>query len=1082
MSFKVIAGRAGSGKSAIIYNRINDLVKNNIPAVLLVPEQFTLQAERELIASGNSKGLLTVNVMSISRLAKDIFATVENPINKIIDERGKAAAIITVAGEIKDELKIFQKAVSFTGFASEAATLISDFKKHDIKPNDLILASKSTSGTSADKIYDIGKIYDAFHSFLKKKDYIDSDDKINLLAELLPHAKKYQSTHFFMDGFDTLTAQDLKIAKSLHMLSGELTVTINYAKGESEELFFSGERALNGLQKIAQDLKTNLKLEYATNPHVRKHPSILHLEKNLFKTNPETFSGECSINISEAATAQEEAEHIACSILNLVKDEENLSFSDISILCCSELNTYAPLFERMFSRYEIPCFAHRRKSISEHPAVSYILSALSAKIYTTPKSDITAMLKSGYLNISFKDAMLFEDYILDNAIDSYLFTRPLRRGAKKYDLKKINSIRETLINPLNVLSLKHQSAKEHLKSIYHLIDNAKIKKSLIKQRDELLEAGALQHAALTSQVYNSIISVLEQLNVLFEEKEMTLEQILIAMEESFVATQLGTLPASSNEVLIGELGRTKLAETKHLFVVGANEQNLPPLGAQNSILSDWDVDALSQLGVDFMKSTDAKHMDADYAVYQAFSLPSRALHISYAKSSENSSMLPSQIVKNIEEIYDIEPQPAKIDYKSSKAAALTIAARAFGALGDGRMTPPDWKQAVSSLLSSESAKEELQKMSMFLSSNEKAYDMTPKKDGVIISSVSQIEQYAGCPFSYMIKYALSPADDPDSEITPAGEGAFLHEAMERLGIKLSEIDAKNMTEAQIEEIMENEAQIIAQNFDNQRLSRDAKGGYQASSLIKKAKHGAIVYSNHLKSSKFKPIGQEVEFGEGKDLGPIEVTLESGTKVHIGGKVDRLDQYEDYARIVDYKSSVKKIDYSRIESGRQLQLLIYMNAYLEKNKDLKASGVFYFPLRKNYIDEDKNEKRNDKMQGLFIENDVNIEALDKNITELGASSLINAKIKKNGDFDKNSDNISEKGFEKLMLYAKDKASEMLDKMDSGQAPVIPAKSTTGTQCQYCDYSSICKKDVNMHEEHVEMNKDAAKKLILGDDDG
>ncbi len=1082
MPVRVIAGRAGSGKSAVIYNEINKLAKDGKSAVLLVPEQFTLQAENELIQSGNTKGFMTVNVMSISRLAKDIFSTVENPINKIIDERGKAAAIITVAGEIKDDLRIFQKASSYSGFASEAASLISDFKKHDIQPEELISASQSSSGTSADKIHDIGKIYDAFNRFLKDKYYIDSDDRTNILAEVLLRAAKYKNTHFFMDGYDTFTAQDLKIAKSLLQLSGNLTVTINYAKEEQEELFYSGKRSLDGLYKIAKETNETLELVFAHSPHVKKHPSIVHLEKNLYDISPKNFSGDSAIRITEASTPQEEAEHIACSILNLKKTDKSISFSDISILCCSDLNTYAPLFERMFVRYDIPCFSHRRKSISEHPAVSYILSAISAKIYNTPKSEMIAMLKSGYADISYEDAMLFEDYVLDNAIDSYLFMRPLKRGSKKYDLIKINNIREKLVSPLDVLINKHQSATLHLKSIYKLIEKANIKKSLMNERDELINKGALQHAALTSQVYNSIISVLEQLNVLFEDNEMTLDQILSAVEESFIATQLGTIPSSTDEVLIGELGRTKLAETKHLFVVGANEHSLPPLGAQNSILSDWDIDALSLIGVDFMKSTDAKHMNADYAVYQAFSLPSRALHISYAKNGESGTELPSQIIKNIEEIFNIEPDAAKIDYKSSKAAALTVAARAFGALGDGRMTPQDWKPAVSALIASESAKGELEKMSMFLSSDEKAYDMAPKRDGIIISSVSQIEQYAGCPFSYMIKYALSPMDDPNSEITPAGEGAFLHEAMERLGMKLSEMDALELSDEEIEKIMQNEAEVIAQNFDNQRLSRDAKGNYQASSLIKKAKHGAVIYSKHLKNSKFMPIGQEVEFGEGKSLGPIEIILESGTKVHIGGKVDRLDTYGKYARIVDYKSSVKKIDYSKIESGRQLQLLIYMNAYLEKNKDLKASGVFYFPLRKNYIDEDKNEKRNDKMQGLFIENSVNVEALDKDITQLGVSSIINAKTKKDGNFDKNSDNISENGFNTLMRYAKDKASETLHKIDSGQAPVVPTKSTTGTQCTYCDFSSICKKDVNMHEERVEMNKEAAKKMILGEDDG
>jgi ATP-dependent helicase/nuclease subunit B len=185
------------------------------------------------------------------------------------------------------------------------------------------------------------------------------------------------------------------------------------------------------------------------------------------------------------------------------------------------------------------------------------------------------MLKSGYAGISYENAMDFEDYVLNNAIDGYLFNRPLARGSKKYDLNKMNKIKDKLLFPLGFLSDKKLPATEHLKNIFKMITAANIKETLIHERDELLESGAQQHAALTSQVYNSFISVLEQLSILFENKHMNLGQLLTALEESFIATQIGIPPISSDEVLIGELGRTKLAETKHLFVVGANEGSLP---------------------------------------------------------------------------------------------------------------------------------------------------------------------------------------------------------------------------------------------------------------------------------------------------------------------------------------------------------------------------------------------------------------------------------------------------------------------------------------------------------------------------
>ncbi len=1085
MPLTIIAGRAGSGKSAVIYDRINELGKAGTKAVLIVPEQFTLQAERELIESGNGRGFMTVNVMSMTRLMSDVMSSVRAPRKTLIDERGKAAALSSVALQIQDELQVFGRAASFSGFASEAAEIISEFKKHGITP-EKINKTVSETNLSSQKIADIGAIYAAFEAFLSDRDYIDSDDMLNLLAQILPEAEQYSDTHFFMDGFDMLTAQDLSIARALLQLSGHLSVCINYAKDSDEGIFYSGKRTLDDLSDLAHTTGHQLDVRYAHKPHVSKHPSINHLESNLFAAQPDMYKGECAIKINKATTTQEEAESIACEILNLIKSDPDLRFSDISILCCGGLNTYAPLFERMFTRYEIPCFTHRRKSIAEHPAVSYILSAISAKIYNMPRSETLAMIKSGYAGISYEDAIEFEDYVLDCAIDGYLFTRAFKRSAKKYDLEKLNILRENLLAPLEGLSAKTLPAKVHLKSIFNLMAAAHIKDTLEFERDELSDSGAHAYAALASQVYNSIIAILEQLNVLFEDREMSLEQVLFALEESFISTQIGILPVSSDEVLIGELGRSKLAETRYLFVAGAAEGSLPPNASQSPILSDWDIAALSDAGIDFMKTDKARRSIDDYAIYQAFSLPSRALFISYSENGADGVKLPSIIVTRIEDIFGIPVEKATIDYTVSKAAALSAAAKAFGALGDGRIAPPGWKQAVSALIHSDKSNAELDKMRLFLSAPTQVPEIAPQKDGVIISSVSQIEQYAGCPFSYMVQYSLQPAEDPGEDMTPAGEGAFLHEAMERLGIKLSEYDMDAMDEEQIQTIMQREAEIIAENFDFQRLSRDNKGKYQASQLIKTARHGALIYSKHLRNSKFTPLGQEIEFGEGKPLGPIEFTLKSGTQVKISGKVDRLDTYfcanGEYARIVDYKSSVKKVDYPQIESGRQLQLFIYMDAYLSRNPNIKASGVFYFPMRKDYIDQEKGAKRNDKMQGLFVDTPENVDALDHDIIELGASELIKAKIKKDGGFDKNSDNITAEGFHKVMNYAKGRAKETLDDMDAGEIPVRPVTHGNSSQCTYCDFASICKKDINMHEERPELTGEAAKEIILGGNDG
>ena len=803
----------------------------------------------------------------------------------------------------------------------------------------------------------------------------------------------------------------------------------------------------------------------------------------MYSESPIAYKGETAIEIIRANDVLQEAEFTACKILKIIKESNYaIKFNDIGILCCGDLNNYGPLLERIFARYNIPCFTHQRKAMSQHPAVGYLLSCMSAKISGYARDDVLSMLKSGYAGVDFEDAILFEDYVLDNSIDNYLFGKKLLRGAKKYDLDNLNQIKDKLLAPLDSLSNATLCASEHLKNIFNMLVVSGIKETLLQEQQSLIDNDMPKYAAQTAQAWNTIIEILEQLDAIFEETQLSLEEILFALEESFIVTQIGILPISSDEVIIGELGRTKLAQTKHLLVLGANEGNLPTIVGENAILNNNDIDLLKKLGVDIKADSITKRRENDYSIYQALTTPSIGLTISYPLSDATDVRLPSIICGRIQDIFDLPEACANIDYTISEAAALSVAATAFGAIGDGRIPPDGWEQAISALINSKNKIEAFEKMKLFANVPSTKSDIAPRQGDIIISSVSQLEQYASCPFSYMVKYALRPTDDPGEDITPAGEGAFLHEAMERFGRSLNEYNINSLDDNKIESIMEKEAKIIAQNFDNQRLSRDGKGKYQASSLIKTAKHGAIVYTNHLKKSAFIPQEQELAFGDGKALGPIEIILDSGTKVHISGKVDRLDACETdngkLARIVDYKSSTKKIAYNKIASGRQLQLFIYMDAYLNKNSDVKASGVFYFPVKNEYIEEDGHRYKQDQMQGLYVESAENIKALDCDINDFGKSHLLKASLNKDGSFSQFSDNISQEGFNKVLNYSKKVVTKLLRAIDEGQMPVYPIKSNNESACTYCNYGAICRKDINIHDENKEMDSAQAKETILG----
>ena len=367
------------------------------------------------------------------------------------------------------------------------------------------------------------------------------------------------------------------------------------------------------------------------------------------------------------------------------------------------------------------------------------------------------------------------------------------------------------------------------------------------------------------------------------------------------------------------------------------------------------------------------------------------------------------------------------------------------------------------------------------------------------TSVSKLEQYSGCPFSYYLKYGLKLNDKETFNVEAVDTGSFMHDVIDNFFgvIEERKINLKEITDEELEKIV---SEIVSEKLKlNRNYIFTTTEKYKVlSNRLQKVVTMSVKYIvQSLKQSEFEVFGHELEFGGDGQYKPITVITEDGKRVEITGKIDRVDIMKNpdgtYVRIIDYKSSVKNIDLNQVASGLQLQLLTYLNETC-KVEDFIPAGVLYFNLTnptigtdKNLTDEEVEEKirQEFKMKGLILA-DVNIiKKMDTNIENepKGISKIIPATIKKDGEIsDRGTSAVTKEQFVYLQKYMEKIIKQISEEILQGNIEVKPYynASTKKTPCEYCKYKSICRFDENTKNNEYKyiskLNKDAVLEMI------
>ena len=1086
MSFRIIYGRAGTGKSEYCYREIAQKIKKENKILIITPEQFSFTAEKKLMDAIDTQAVFNAEVVTLSRMAYRVISEIGGKNETNLSKCGKAMLIYSILSNNKNELKFLGKTDENVDMLD---TAITEFKKHGISVEQLKQEIENQEDIYLkNKLQDLNVVYSGFEEQLAGK-YIDETDLLTILAENIDKTDMFKDAVIYIDEFAGFTSQEYHIIEKLIQIAKQVTITIctdglHEIKNPDTDIFYSNEVTVTKLLEVAQNCDVKIEEIKLEETYRFKNSELKHLEKNLYENKPQKYNSQIkNIQLFLAKNQYSEIEEVARNVLKLVRDE-GYRYRDISIIT-KNIATYSSLARAIFDKYDIPIFIDENRDLNQNIVIQYILGILEIFIKNWSYEAVFNYIKTGFSNIEEDDIFKLEKYCLKWGIKQNKWKKEFTYGnyeeKDKADIERLEQIRKDLVTPLMNLKYKideNKTVEGISKSIYEFLVEQQIYEKVQIKIQELNEIGQIDLANEYESSIQTIIEILDEIVLVFKDDKITIDKYNQILKIGFKNSSLTKIPGTQDQVIMGDVDRSRSHKVKAIFIIGLNDGEFPSVRKDEGFLNDADREVLKQNGIELAKGTIDKLYEDSFNIYKAFTTAEEKLYLLYSSSDmQGKALRPSMLINKIKKIYPmLQEQSDVIERRSeilnkkttyeelivnlSKLKEQDSIEKLWYYIYDYYQKNSEWNEKLKQSLKGLEYTNIPDKINQ--NNIDRLYGNT------LITSISKLERYRSCPFSYYLQYGLKIKPQEELKIQTLNTGTFIHEVIDEffgtvreVGIKLEEITEEQLSEI-INKIIDSK---LGQN-KNYIFTSTAK--YRALVIrLKKIIKKALKYIiGTIVQSRFKVLGTEVEFGEKGKYKPIRLTLEDGKRIEIIGKIDRIDtaQGEDgkYLRIIDYKSSAKNIDLNEVYAGLQIQLLTYLDAAC-KEEDLMPAGVLYFSMLEQMIKSDKRLEQeeiedkiraNFKMKGLILADVKVVKLHDKNLQN-GNSALVPAYIGKDGELsEKKTSGVTAEQFKDLQKYMYTIIKQISKEILGGNIDLKPYYKDKKTPCKYCDYKSIC----------------------------
>lgn len=1118
MSLRFIYGGAGSGKSSYclkdIKNRIDQGFQGKL--VLIVPDQFSFQAEKNLIKAVGEAGLLKAEVLSFKRMAYHVFNEVGGITNTHINAAGRNMLIYKVMESVKGELKYFATAGRQKGFIKIVSDIITEFKRYEVTPELL----QKVEGDLEDedlknKINDIQLIYSKFEELLRDK-FLDPEDDITLLSKKIDESLAFNGAEIWIDEFSSFTTQQYSVIEKLLRKARRVNVTMNTRKlGQDLNIFMPILNLENMLLNIIAEnnipYDIPLQVEGKSYSRFTESGELKHLEENLLLYPNKQYAFNCEqLFIHKSLNEYEEVESVARNITAICRDK-GYRYRDIAIVA-RDLDSYSNLIKVIFNQYNIPFFMDEKRDIDRNPLVILINSVIDIFSKNWSYEAMFAYLKTGLVGLDRAEIDILENYVLANGIKgkkwaeekwNYRLTYGFQNEEippKELELiESINAIKLKVVTPLVALqqNLKNSATvKEICTTIYDFMVFETIPEKLEGWMAEFKAAGDYERVSEYSQVWNIAMELLDQLVTIMGDEKIKLDEFAKLFITGVKEYKIGLIPPSLDQVLVGDIERVKSHEVAAVYILGVNDGVFPMTATSEGILSDRDRLKLKDYGVEIAQDTRSRAREEQYLTYKTFTLAKKLLGVSYPISNfEGKALRPSIIIARLKKIFPLLVEQGNIIEKHTEEEALELVSLpkptfqefvySVRRAAEGEELNPVWQQVYGWYNKELHWKTKSQSVFDGLRYTNQVNIVDQGKIKKLYGSplqfsVSRLEKYAECPFAYYVQYGLKAKERKIYELSAPDLGSFMHGVIDQFSEKL-ENDKVNWRDVEENWCRDNVSEIVEEQVNKKNgyiLASSPRYRYLVERLKRLLTKSVWTITQHVKGGSFNPSGHEIEFGKSPEFPPIVMELSSGEKISLTGRIDRVDEMVaeegTYLRIIDYKSGPKNFKLAEVYYGLQLQLLVYLDSILSNWKKYEASNnipgaILYFKIDDPIVPTDgenseetieKEIMKRLKMQGLLLKDARIIKEMDKNLERY--SLIIPAQVNADGSLSGNTSSATREEFEILTKYVRTIVVSLCEEMLQGNISILPCKKKDYIACNFCEYAAICKFDVTIRD--------------------
>lgn len=1105
MALNLVLGSSGAGKTYYLCNKmLQDIHERKIDNyIYIVPDQFTLETQKKMVNMHQNiygrAGIMNIDIASFTRLAFRVFE--EQGVNSlsILDDTGKTLILRKVIEEHKGELTIYKDRSRMLGFITEMKSVISELYQYGIDVQGLedIIGNIKGHNMTKGKLSDILFIYRKFREYVsemtdKDVQYITKEEVLEELIKLVPVSDLIKNSSIVLDGYTGFTPVQLKLIGLLLEYSKDVTISVTirtdnlyltnvgFKEIKEQELFNMSKSTINSLIALANDRQIPVYEPMVISKRDGRHKDnqeLDYLEKNVFEYTNAVYDGEvCNVEIYREKNPIDEAKCITDKIFDMMKKDKSLRYRDFAVITGDDSRMLT--LSRYFKNANIPHFMDNKKSIIRNPFVETLRSVLEMIDTDFKYESVFRYLRCYMTNLVHEEIDLLENYCLATGIrgkKKYLneFTRKYK-GMSDEELVIVDGSRQTLVEPLIDLmeGLKNASVRQMTTSLYEYIVRMNLKKKLDEYIEKFEDKAEVLLKSEYTQVYKKVMELFDKIVMLMGDEEISLSEYRKILDAGFEEIKVGTIPLVADQLIIGDITRTRLGEIKVLFIMGANDGIIPKHSAAGGLLSQSDRTLLKNISVNLAPTVREDSFIQRFYLYLSLTKPTDKIIITYADcSSDGASSRPSYLIETLLDLYgdglNVKKNASNTNEMTNKESAFDKLLANIKKYGTDEFDT-ELLELFAYYSGDSEYKDRLKKAvnGAFFNNRVGSIDSAVARaiyGDDIVYKATRLEKYAACAYAQFMEYGLKLIERKKYELRVADIGTIYHRCIELFTKQLKNYAGTidKIDDGVRKEIIHNCILKVAEEYNNDVLFATKRNTYILKRCEKVADKTAWAIIEHLKRGKFSP-----EF--------MELTVENG-------RIDRVDTLDldgtRYIKIIDYKSGQTQFSPMETANGLRIQLMFYMDSLLKRERALnpelrvEPAGVFYFNIQDPLLDYDEkfiNEEVYDSevlkkftmtgfvnsRQEVFANLDVDVEKTSTNSIVFGyGQKQMNCQM----SFATNKGAGSCYNFENFIDEVKKGADDFSEKIVQGDVSLNPYSMNGKKPCTYCLYKDICSFD-------------------------